>query len=59
MSSPRAALPSDAVVVRADRPVGAILLPEVEPESFVEEFNRTYASIGLVLSTIDGLRSKL
>ena len=59
MSSPRAAATSDAVVIRADRPVGAVLLPEFEPEAFVEEFNRTYASIGLVLSKIDGLRSKL
>lgn len=57
MSSPRAASPSDAVIVRTDRPVGAVLLPEVEPDSFVEEFNRTYASIGLILSKIDGLRS--
>lgn len=59
MSSPRAASPSDAVIACADRPVGAVLLPEVEPEAFIEEFNRIYASIGLVLSKIDGLRSTL
>lgn len=50
MSSQRPAMPSDAVVVREDRPVGAMLLPIADSESFVEEFNRTYASIGLSLS---------
>jgi hypothetical protein len=50
-------MPSDAVVVHAERPVGAVLLPEIAPESFVEEFNRIYASIGLTLSSLEGIRS--
>lgn len=50
MSSNRLAIPSDAIVMRQDEPVGAVLLPSVEIESFVEEFNRTYESIGMRLS---------
>ncbi|TWT93559.1 hypothetical protein [Neorhodopirellula pilleata] len=50
MSSHRPTMPCDAVIVRQDRPVGAMLLPIVDSESFVEEFNRTYASIGLRIS---------
>jgi len=47
MSTPRSPLPSDAVVCHGERPVGALLLPEVDPEDFVREFNQTYRSIGL------------
>lgn len=50
MSSNRPAMSSDAVVMRQDKPAGVLLLPMIEPQSFVEEFNRTYASIGLSLS---------
>ncbi|SMP57159.1 hypothetical protein SAMN06265222_105269 [Neorhodopirellula lusitana] len=47
MSSNRFAGPSEAVVTRDDQMVGAMLLPQRDGQSFVEEFNRTYRSIGL------------
>jgi len=63
MSSQRPAIASDAFVVSKDQPVGAMLLPIADSASFVEEFNRTYASIGLsitvtgqVITNFDGRR---
>ncbi len=50
MSSNRPPMPCQATVSQRHRPVGPLLLPDVAPESFVEEFNRTYRSIGLTVT---------
>ncbi|MEM9585710.1 MAG: hypothetical protein AAGA03_00390 [Planctomycetota bacterium] len=49
MSSPRKWIPGDAIVMQANQPVGPLLMPSADPVSFVDEFNRTYQSIGLKL----------
>lgn len=50
MSSNRAPMSSQAVVRQAGRPIGPLLMPEANEASFVEEFNRTYRSIGLTVT---------
>ncbi|TWT64573.1 hypothetical protein [Allorhodopirellula solitaria] len=53
MSSPRAAIDSAAVVCHGPRAVGPMVVPPTDSESFVEEFNRTYRSIGLTVTIND------
>lgn len=50
MSSNRPPIQAPAVVHYGDRPVGPLVMPMAEPESFVAEFNRTYRSIGLTVT---------
>ncbi|MCM2371528.1 hypothetical protein [Aporhodopirellula aestuarii] len=50
MSSNRQPMPSHAIVTHSGRPVGPMMLPANNGDSFVEEFNRTYRSIGLTVT---------
>ena len=55
-SSHRSTHPCEAVLHRDDTSgftiVGPMRLPTKNPSSFVEEFNRTYKSIGLAIKTL-------
>ncbi len=53
MSSLRPPISSPAVVHHGERAVGPLVIAEAESESFVEEFNRTYRSIGLTVTLND------
>ncbi len=53
MSSHRPPIASPAVVHQGPHPVGPLVMPETGSESFVEEFNRTYRSIGLTVTISD------
>ena len=53
MSSHRPPIASPAVVRHGQRPVGPLVMPMTETESFVEEFNRIYQSIGLTVTISD------
>ncbi|MFG0289231.1 MAG: hypothetical protein ACF8CQ_13720 [Rhodopirellula sp. JB044] len=69
MSSNRPPNPSHAIVTHSGRAVGPMMMPEQNGESFVEEFNRTYRSIGLsvtlnehgrpLVSQVKGLHSPI
>jgi len=50
MSSNRPPMPSEAVIHQGDRPIGPLVMPLTGEEAFVEEFNRTYRSIGLTVT---------
>ncbi|MFG0264552.1 MAG: hypothetical protein ACF8AM_05290 [Rhodopirellula sp. JB055] len=50
MSSWRATLPGDAILLQGDHAEGPLLMPQTHRESFVEEFNRTYRSINLSIT---------
>ena len=52
MSSNRAIGTCDAVLHRQDRLVGPIALPHKDVQSFVQDFNATYQSIGLSIEAI-------
>ncbi len=62
-------MPSHAIVTHSGRPVGPMTMPDQNGESFVEEFNRTYRSIGLsvtlneqgrpLVSQVKGLHSPI
>lgn len=51
-SSNRTALPCDAAIYRADRPIGPMRLPRKDRASFVEEFNRLYDGVGISIEPI-------
>ena len=53
MSSQRRSYPLDGVLHRDDRVVGAMRLPEEEPERFLREFNRRYRVANLVVEKSD------
>lgn len=46
-SSNRAAVPCDAVVTDAGQPTGPVRLPDQDPDLFIEQFNRTYHTLGI------------
>jgi hypothetical protein len=48
MTSP----PYEAIVRRDSREIGPVRLPELHAEQFIEDFNRTYRSLQLVIADI-------
>ena len=53
-SSNRTAAACDAIVAVGDRQVGVIRLPRNRVDDFIDHFNRTYQSLGLVLAVPAG-----
>ncbi|TWU33721.1 hypothetical protein [Novipirellula artificiosorum] len=54
MSSSHRNVGQCAAVIKKDATArGAVVLPESEPESFICEFNRTYASIGWRIESLE------
>ncbi|TWT83893.1 hypothetical protein CA13_53670 [Planctomycetes bacterium CA13] len=52
MSSSHRSHTSDAVIKKEAHATGAVLLPKEQPEDFIAEFNRTYASIGWKIESL-------
>ena len=51
-SSPRAASQYNAVLFVNENSVGPVMLPEKKRREFIEEFNATYAKIGMTIESI-------
>ena len=51
-SSNREASICDAVVMKDDRAVGPLRLPDHRADDFVSHFNRTYAELGMSLEPV-------
>ena len=51
-SSNRVSEINDAVLVKDQRALGPLRLPEIRPDDFIDHFNRTYQSLGITLSPI-------
>lgn len=49
-SSNRISEINDAVLVRDERAVGPMRLPDNRPDDFIDHFNRTYESLGMTLT---------
>ena len=47
MSSPRSVEPADGWVQARPGTIGPMRMPAAEVDAFVEEFNRTYQSLGM------------
>lgn len=54
MSSPRSPMHTDGVIVHEGRPVGPLRLPLKSTDTFVEEFNDRYQSVGLQINLAQG-----
>lgn len=47
MSSNRGTTPTSAVLRSGEKIVGPMLIPDAQPDEFIDEFNVTYRSLGL------------
>lgn len=52
-SSNRSGSVCDAVLARDTQAVGPVRMPINRADDFIDQFNRTYASLGMTLSPID------